>query len=244
MRPAAPIRSDLGYLRRRRHPLPQASAPTARPAASTTVRAAPPERASETAGPATGLVLGGNSPAAPSRVRPDQGPQPFAAPGVGDLRELDADRPLIRIDRRRSAVGTLVVTGASSVAWESASLLTGAATVGGEITGSVVETSGNRPLVEFHDRAVLVTLRHVRELRRALVIGRETDALGLRLGGGETLSVATGVPESLTILSILVVDGMLELRAEPIDPAFDDARIHQEFGFSLTHRFALPDGSA
>jgi hypothetical protein len=40
-----------------------------------------------------------------------------------------------------------------------------------------------------------------------------------------------------------VVDGMLELRAEEVDPSFDDARIHQEFGFSMTHRFALPDGS-
>jgi hypothetical protein len=191
----------------------------------------------------SGLVLGGHSPTAPARTRPATQPQPFPAPAIGDLRELDTDRPLIRVDRRRSAVGTLVVSGASSVAWESASLLTGAATVDGGLLGSVVDTSGNRPLVGFHDGAVLITLRHVRELRRALVIGRHTDALGLRFGGGETLSVATGVPKRLSILSILVVDGTLELRAEEVDPSFDDARIHQEFGFSMTHRFALPDGS-
>lgn len=140
-------------------------------------------------------------------------------------------------------MGTLVITGATSIAWESVTGVTGAATRGGETLGSVVSTGGNRPLLEFDDGAVLVTLRHVRELRRALVIGREADALGLRLADGETLSVPTGVPERLSILQILVVDGMLELRAEPVDPSVPDPKLHQEFGFSMTHRFALPDGT-
>lgn len=142
----------------------------------------------------------------------------------------------------RSAVGTLIIAGASSVAWESVTGVTGAATSEGEITGSEAPTDGNRPLVEFDNGAVLVTLRHVRELRRALVLGRRTEALALRFFDGATLTVPTGVPERLSLLQILVVDGMLELRSEPVDPSLADPSIHQEFGFSMTRRFALPDG--
>ncbi|WIB35028.1 hypothetical protein [Curtobacterium sp. MCJR17_043] len=72
--------------------------------------------------------------------------------------------------------GALRITGSTSVAWESVDRVVGATTVDGATAGRAVQTSGNRPLVGYDGRDVLVSLRHVRDLRRALVMCRGAGA--------------------------------------------------------------------
>lgn len=160
--------------------------------------------------------------------------RPFAAPDPRDVRVLDADSPVVRVDRRRSAVGTLVVSGCTSTVWESVDRVVGAATVDGGSAGRAVQTSGNRPLVGFEDGRALVALRHVRSLRRALFIGRGADRLTVALHDGTTFAVDPGTSDTMTILALSVVDGEVELRAEPFPRAPHDGEVFAAFGFTLS----------
>jgi hypothetical protein len=160
--------------------------------------------------------------------------RPFPAPDPHDVRVLGPDHPVVRIDRRRSAVGALRVTGATSTAWETTDWTVGAETVDRAEAGRSFHTSGNRPLVGFDDGAVLVALRHVRQLRRALVMGRGTDRLVVALHDGTTLAVDPGDADTMTVLALSVVDGELELRAEPFPRSSHDGEVFAAFGFVLS----------
>jgi hypothetical protein len=140
----------------------------------------------------------------------------------------------VRIDRRRSAVGALRVTGATSAAWETTDWTVGAETVDGAEAGRSFRTAGNRALVGFDGGAVLVALRHVRRLRRALVMGRGTDRLVVALHDGTTLAVDPGDADTMTVLALSVVDGELELRAEPFPRSSHDGEVFAAFGFVLS----------
>ncbi|WIB25013.1 hypothetical protein [Curtobacterium sp. MCSS17_015] len=163
-----------------------------------------------------------------SRIRP------FPAPDPRDVRVLDAETPVVRLDRRRSAVGALRVTGSTSAAWESVDRVVGARTVDGATAGRSVTTPGNRPLVGYDDRDVLVALRHVRDLRRALVMGRGAERLVVALHDGTTLAVDPGDADTTVVLALSVVDGEVELRAEPFPRASHDGDVFAAFGFVLS----------
>ncbi|WP_146234061.1 hypothetical protein [Curtobacterium sp. MCPF17_046] len=163
-----------------------------------------------------------------SRIRP------FPAPDPRDVRILGPDEPVARIDRRRSAVGALRITGSTSVAWESVDRVVGATTVDGATAGRAVQTSGNRPLVGYDGRDVLVSLRHVRDLRRALVMCRGQERLVVALHDGTTLAVDPGDADTTVILALSVIDGELELRAEPFPRASHDGDVFAAFGFVLS----------
>ncbi|WIB12725.1 hypothetical protein [Curtobacterium sp. MCPF17_052] len=90
------------------------------------------------------------------------------------------------------------------------------------------------PLVGYDGSDVLIALRHVRELRRALVMGRGPDRLVVALHDGTTLAMATGDPDTTTILALSVIDGELELRAEPFPRATHDGDVFAAFGFVLS----------
>jgi hypothetical protein len=160
--------------------------------------------------------------------------RPFPAPDPQDVRVLGPDHPVVRIDRRRSAVGALRVTGATSAAWETTDWTVGAETVDGAEAGRSFRTAGNRPLVGFDGGAVLVALRHVRQLRRALVMGRGADRLVVALHDGTTLAVDPGDADTMTVLALSVVDGELELRAEPFPRSSHDGEVFAAFGFVLS----------
>ena len=162
----------------------------------------------------------------------------FPAPGIGETRLLDAQTPMIRLDRRQSAIGSLLVTGATSAAWESSEHVTGAMSVDGAVSGTTIECSGNRPLVGYVDGTAAVALRHIRELRRALFIGQPSSPLTVEIfdGGNVTLPAAGG--ELRFILSLTAIDGVIELRAEPVPARADAAELWQEFGFSMTSKAA------
>ncbi|PZF14625.1 hypothetical protein DEJ25_02885, partial [Curtobacterium sp. MCPF17_011] len=163
-----------------------------------------------------------------SRIRP------FPAPDPRDVRVLGPEDLVVRIDRRRSAVGALRITGSTSAAWESVDHVVGAATADGATAGRAVTTRGNRPLVGYDGSDVLVALRHVRELRRALVMGRGSDRLVVALHDGTTLAVDPGDADTTTILALSVIDGELELRAEPFPRATHDGDVFAAFGFVLS----------
>lgn len=145
---------------------------------------------------------------------------------------------MIRLNARQSAIGSLLVTGATSAAWESSDRVTGAMTVNGAISGTSIKCSGNRPLVGYVDGTAVVALRHIRELRRALFIGPPSAPLTAEIfdGGSVTLPAADG--ELRFILSLTAIDGVVELRAEPVPASADAATLWQEFGFSMTTKAA------
>lgn len=191
-----------------------------------------PTRASPTAAPTVAAAPTPTSMRAP-RVRPHS-LQPFAAPDPRDVRVLGPDEPVVRVDRRRSAVGVLTVTNATSAAWESTDWVVGACTAQGQQAGRVADTSGNRPLVGYHDGHVLVALRHVRQLRRALFVPRDPAPVVVALQDGTALTLDAGDSETMHLLAVTVVDGMLELRAEPFPRASHDGDVLAAFGFTLS----------
>lgn len=155
---------------------------------------------------------------------------------------LGDDKPVLRLNARESAIGSLLVSGVVFAAWEDSDSVTGSVTASGETAGSPVVTSGHRPLVGFDDddndpetaSVALITLRHVRRLRRALLIARGADPIGVQLFDGGTVTVQPGDDSHLNVLYLVRIGNLLELRAEPVDRSASDESILDQFGFSLT----------
>jgi hypothetical protein len=197
-----------------------------------------------------GLVLGGGGPASAMSPRAqklvaqrEKAKQEdhevallFAAPGIKDVYELNLVDRALRLSPLQSSVGTLVVTGSTAVAWESVRRVVGAQTADGHKAGSPVKTSGNRELVGYLGSDALITLRHVRELRRAIFINRSTTAMGVRLFSGDTVALPPAKDGTQIVLLVHRIGNVLELRAEPVPHDWPDLEIWQEFDFSMTHR--------
>ncbi len=160
----------------------------------------------------------------------------FAAPGIKDVYELNLVDRALRLSALQSSVGTLVVTGSTAIAWESVRRVVGAQTADGHKAGSPVKTSGNRELVGYLGNDALITLRHVRELRRAIFINRSTSAMGVRLFSGDTVALPPAKDGTQIVLLVHRIGSVLELRAEPVPLDWSDLQIWQEFDFSMTHR--------
>lgn len=160
--------------------------------------------------------------------------QPFPAPAFGELRQLDQAHPVVRLNTRQSAIGSLLVTGARSVAWEDEHFTTGAHHSGGHRAGTSVTTPGNRPLAGLQDGAGVVALRHVRQLRRALFIAGETP-LTIGVFDGAAAAVAPRNDAGLrTVLYLARIGAVLELRAEFVPADASDLAVWTWFGFSMT----------
>jgi hypothetical protein len=182
--------------------------------------------------PDEGLILsrpaGAPAPALPPEARL------YPAPAFGTRAQLSARDAVVRLTPRQSAIGSLFVTGARGTAWEDANRITGAQSVHREQIGTAIQTAGGRPLVGYVNRDVVVVLRHVRQLRRALFIAA---------GGPLTVQTfdgaAAAIPGSLgegrrTVLTLTRIGSVLELRAESVPDGWDDGQIWREFGFSMT----------
>ena len=199
-----------------------------------------------------GLVLGGGAPASSTSPRAQKLDAQrtkakredhevqllFPAPGISELYELNLVDRVLRLTALQSAVGTLVVSGSTAIAWESVRRVTGGQTVDGHKAGTAVMTAGNRELVGYHGRDALITLRHVRELRRAIFINRSSAAMGVRLFSGETVALPPAADGTQMVLLVHRVGNVLELRAEPVPHDWPDVQIWQEFDFAMTHRAA------
>lgn len=235
---SSPLRADIGYLRRRVKPA--APAATAAPAAA---EREPEPRRAASAGlslspQTTGTAPTGTAPTgtAPTAVSPDS--LPFPAPTIDDVRELGGSEPVLRLNARESAVGSLIVSGADVAVWEDADRVTGLARASGDTAGTPVTTSGNRPLVGFDEADALVSLRHVQELRRALFVARGPHTLGVQIFDGATVTTARGDDSRMFVLYLLRIGNLLELRAEPVDRTASDDTILKQFGFTLTPHVA------
>ncbi|SDL78996.1 hypothetical protein SAMN04487916_114104 [Arthrobacter sp. ov407] len=158
----------------------------------------------------------------------------FPAPDFGSVRELGEANPVVRLNARQSAIGSLLVTGVRSVAWEDQQLTTGAHHVDGHKAGTAVVTPGNRPLAGVQDAAGIVSLRHVRLLRRVLFVAGETP-LTVGVFDGTAAAVAARNHAGLRSVMYLVrVGAVLELRAEFVPADASDAAIWAIFGFTMT----------
>ena len=237
---SSPVRTDVGFLRRRVKPTPAVAAtdvtaehqPEPRRAPSVGLSLTPVATAARPAFVAAAPVAAVPVNAAPRAVSPAS--LPFAAPTIDDVRELGTAEPVLRLNARESAIGSLIVSGADVAVWEDSDRVTGSATAAGDTAGTPVETSGNRPLVGFDEADALVSLRHVRRLRRALFIARGPHTLGVQIFDGSTVTVAPGDGSRTFVLSLLTVSNLIELRAEPVDRAASNESILAQFGFTLT----------
>lgn len=160
----------------------------------------------------------------------------FPAPGIEDVYELNFVDRVLRLSAVQSAVGTLVVSGSTAVAWESVRGVTGGQTVDGHKAGTPVTTAGNRELVGYHGREALVSLRHVREMRRAIFINRSSAPMGVQLFSGDTVALPPAADGTQLVLLVHRIGNVLELRAEPVPRDWPDVKIWQEFDFSMTHK--------
>ena len=97
-------------------------------------------------------------------------------------------------------------------------------------------TAGNRDLVGYHGKDALISLRHVRELRRAIFINHSSAAMGVRLFSGESVAVPPATDGTQIVLLVHRIGNVLELRAEPVPHDWPDIQIWAEFDFSMTHR--------
>lgn len=158
----------------------------------------------------------------------------FPAPAFGEVRQLGAANPLVRLDARQSAIGSLLVAGVRSVAWEDRNLTTGARHADGHVAGTPVSTPGNRPLVGIEDAAGVVSLRHIGLLRRALFIAGEAP-LTVGIFDGAAAALAPRDEAGLrSVLYVARIGPVLELRAESVPADASDAAIWAMFGFTMT----------
>jgi len=231
----------LDYLSRRRKPAQQESP---RPLSAGTA-AAPTQQAPGPAAPGSGgLTLRAASSRPGPPAPPTQAPasrrtitvpeRVFPAPAFGSVRQLDAANPVVRLDARQSAIGSLLVVGARSVTWEDTHRTTGARHTEGHAAGTPVITPGNRPLADMQDSSGIISLRHVRLLRRALFIAGETP-LTIGVFDGAAAAVAPRNDDGLrTVLYVSRIGAVLELRAEYVPAVADDPTVWAMFGFTMT----------
>jgi hypothetical protein len=154
---------------------------------------------------------------------------------------LTADVPTATLDRRQSAIGSLTfeIAGPGAVAaiWE---LQDGSAGVVDDADNVRVSPEfGRRPIVEYTQGRIIVGLRHVRELRRLLILmrgfrGNDAQRLLATLHDDSTFeSSHTGVGPYVAALAVYNVDGELVIRRE--GAGFDSSEtIADAYGFSLT----------
>jgi hypothetical protein len=164
----------------------------------------------------------------------------FPAPGIRDVYELNLQERVLRLTPLESAVGTLVVSGSTAMAWESVRLVVGGADVDGHTAGTPVMTAGNRPLAGYDGKNALLTLRHVRELRRAIFINRSNRAMGVQIFSGASVALPPAGNGTQVLLLAHRIGNVLELRAEPVPEDWSDAQIWQEFDFTMTNQAPTP----
>lgn len=201
------VRTDLPYLRRR-----------VRPGTQPAQAAEPPARVS--------LRLTG-----PNEVIKPK----YAVPTLDVDVTLTKANPVTQLNRRQSAIGSLLIQGAVDFAWEAAGV-GGSELVGGQEqeTDSAAVYAG-RPLVQQRKGDVVLNLRHSAALRRLLVRARQP--IVVTLYSGRKITVAAGENGAQLLISRL--DGVLELRREETHSAFGFAHLTADIPQALPSRAQL-----
>ncbi len=202
-------RPDLGYLRRRPRRGESPPPPSGPPTGSLSLAFGPPTSSTAPASTAPALT-------------------PKAAPQLPTARVrgrtiLTPEQPMVTLDRRQSAIGSLAVDlapyGRVNGVWELIDGTAGTVSEQGGITTS--PEFGRRSLVQVQHGRLLVGLRHVHQLRRLLVVLTGLDPDGARTTTVASLydgSTAESAHEShvpaLVSLAIYQVEGELVVRRE------------------------------
>ncbi|MEO9220270.1 MAG: hypothetical protein ABI251_00560 [Mycobacteriaceae bacterium] len=201
-------RPDLDYLRRRPRPGESPPTPAKPPTGSLSLAFGPPSStASASAAPA---------------LTPKAAPQ-LPTPRVRGRTILTPERPMVTLDRRQSAIGSLAVDlaphGQVNGVWELVDGTAGTVSEQGGITTS--PEFGRRSLVQVQHGRLLVGLRHVHQLRRLLLVltgldpdGASTTSVASLYDGSTAESAHESHVPALVSLAIYQVEGELVVRRE------------------------------
>lgn len=126
---------------------------------------------------------------------------------------LNLEHPVVRLNTRQSAIGSIVIEGADNLGWEAQgqSGLVSAANP----TANQAPSFGNRKLVEFYKSEVVIGLRHVNKLRRVIVGNSQGGVLKLELLDGAVILLDT--ENGKNVLTIYRLNNVLEIRAEKLE---------------------------
>ncbi len=90
--------------------------------------------------------------------------------------EMSLNNPVIRLDYRQSAIGSMVIRNAEAFAWEMDDLLSGLQVNGSGASTSIAPRSfNNRKIAEFIDDEIILNLRHGKFLRRFVAASTKND---------------------------------------------------------------------
>lgn len=177
------------------------------------------------------LKRGESAPVEPARTsssllslnRNDEPASPFkeeplkssAVPNAVGLPFLKAENDAYRLNRRQSAIGSLIIGNAMVAGWQlmdgSSGYLyaTGVAATESPETGT--EEFNKRPLIEFHKGLLIVGLRNVKHLKRLIVVPTTGETLQAETLGGSGVVMEY---EPFTALHISLIGSVLEFRKE------------------------------
>lgn len=132
---------------------------------------------------------------------------------------LTASSPVVRLNPRQSAIGSLRAAGVTTFAWETQDRRSGLQGPSGT-TSPDMPVFANRRLVERFEGETVVGLRHFAVLRR-LILGADSGEVTLTLHGGATIAADTRGGRDVLYLS--VIGQILEVRLETLATGEDIA---------------------
>lgn len=162
------------------------------------------------------IVLNGSSESAPDSSPLVEKTLPGATvPNATGLTFLKETNDACRLNKRQSAIGSLIVGNAMVAGWEMLDGSSGYLYNKGITATESPETEpakfNKQALIEFHKELLIVGLKNVRNLKRLIVVPKSGETLQAETIGG------TGVVmefEPFTALYISVIDSVLEFRKE------------------------------
>jgi len=152
-------------------------------------------------------------------------------PSVTERTVLTLDEPVVRLNSRQSAIGSLVASGVTVYGWETAERRNGLVRtpVAGQqqLHKYEVPLFGNRALIEFFKGDVIVSLRYFKKLRR-LVLGAESGVITIKLLDGNTIALDTNGGKNVAYLSVIgnVIEVRIEELITDIDGTFSITKPH------------------
>lgn len=123
---------------------------------------------------------------------------------------LSLDNPVVRLNVRQSAIGSLVITGAHEFAWDTGSV-SGVETLTNPDMN--IPRYGNRKLIEFYKNDCILGLRNFKNLKRVAIWG-STGKLIVKLLDNSEIFVDSDNGNNVLYLSR--IGNQLELRFEEV----------------------------
>jgi hypothetical protein len=133
---------------------------------------------------------------------------------------LTLEAPVVRLNARQSAIGSLTVSEAEVFGWQDKQHHSGIVSrVNNTPQMHEVPVNANRKLAEFYEGKFVLGLRHIHQLRR-LVIGGHDGILRLNLLDGTEISADTDGGKRALYLS--VIGNEIEVRVEKLYGTIDE----------------------